>query len=195
MKVSSTVADKHIFKKKKIEQLPRNHTEKIVVKLKECQNSMQHIQEHQILPAGCRWSTSNWSCAYDSFFMVFFYLHLFAPEMWRLLWQEYSPLSFTLHEYFKSLTIDNNQSHRAEFDNYRDLFRDTLTSLHSLLLLHRGSVVIDVSDIFQQLNKNCRQERSVTLQSRCTTTLSYAHLITHHFTPFFAPPTIKWQSK
>jgi hypothetical protein len=83
MKVSSMVADKHISKKKKTEQLPKKHVENIVDK--ECQNSMQHILEHQILPAGCRWSTSDWSCAYDSFFMIFFYLHLFAPEMWRQL--------------------------------------------------------------------------------------------------------------
>jgi len=79
------------------------------------------------LPYGCVWSATDWSCAYDAFFMVFFYIHHSSCEFWTNSWSNYSPLAFVLHEYFSHLSSEFTQGLRPHFNQYRDQIRDILS--------------------------------------------------------------------
>jgi len=72
---------------------------------------------HDPLPAGCIWSQTDWSCAYDVFFMIFFFIHHSSTELWKTSWSNYSSLASMLHECFSRLSMENRQMHRPDFIN------------------------------------------------------------------------------
>jgi hypothetical protein len=110
----------------------------------------------------------DWSCAYDAFFMVFFYIHRSSTESWMNSWSNYSPLASMLHEYFSRLSSDYNLGQRANFDRYRDQFRDFLSTRQPLTFPRHGPVPIDVTDVIEQLNENGQHDRTVTVQRMCS---------------------------
>ncbi|KAG1887497.1 uncharacterized protein F5891DRAFT_1199776 [Suillus fuscotomentosus] len=50
---------------------------------------------------GCRWSMSDWSCSYNSVFMVFCYMYAQADENWQMTWAQVNPLCGTLAASFE----------------------------------------------------------------------------------------------
>jgi hypothetical protein len=79
---------------------------------------------------GCSWSSENWSCAYDSMFMVLFYAYRAAETVEKERWRAMdNPLRELAEAYEVRLENDANSFMRDLFDRYRDEFRDRLSSL------------------------------------------------------------------
>ena len=123
--------------------------------------------KHDPLPAGCIWSQANWSCAYDAFFMIFFYIHHSSTELWTNSWRHYSPLASALHENFSSLSVEYAQGHQSTFDEHRDQLRDILFARDPNIFPRYGPMAIDVADIFEQLNQNGEHVRTLSIQHIC----------------------------
>jgi hypothetical protein len=62
-------------------------------KIKTTPNNVLNINTDIPVLAGCKWSVSDWSCSYDVFFMIFYHMHVSAPELWKIAWSTFSPLS------------------------------------------------------------------------------------------------------
>jgi hypothetical protein len=100
--------------------------------------------------------------------MIFFYLHLFSNPVWLAHWREYSPLSLFLEQTFQLMKSDYHHYRTIDFNEYRDSFRDFLTSVYPSLFPHRGPVTISVSDIFLQLQFESRQDKTVSCKLYCS---------------------------
>lgn len=119
-------------------------------------------------PHGCIWSAADWSCAYDSFFMVFFYIHHSSTEFWINSWTNFSPLTSILHKYFSSLSSEYKQGQRPKFNQYRDQIRDILSERQPTTFPRHGAAAIDVSDIFEQLNRDSEHGRTMSIRRTCS---------------------------
>lgn len=120
------------------------------------------------LPYGCVWSAADWSCAYDAFFMVFFFIHHSSGEFWTNSWSTYSPLAFVLHNYFSRLSSEYTHGLQPQFDQYRDQIRDILSDQQPNIFPRHGPAAIDVSDIFEQLNWNSEHGHMMSIQRTCS---------------------------
>src|SRR5882762_10150710 len=74
------------------------------------------ISQNRLIPGGCLWSQTDWSCAYDSFFMIFFYMYHSSSESWRTSWPTYSPLAVALDGYFEQMSLAYNNGHQPNFN-------------------------------------------------------------------------------
>jgi hypothetical protein len=64
------------------------------------------MHHHPPLPpisSGCKWSLQDWSCAYDSIFMVLLYVYCQAENDWRTPWRGCNPLTTFLAKAFQEL--------------------------------------------------------------------------------------------
>jgi len=125
------------------------------------------LSKHDPLPAGCIWSQANWSCAYDVFFMIFFYIHHSSTELWTNSWRHHSPLASALHENFSSLSVNYAQGHQSTFDEHRDQLRNILSAHDPNIFPRYGPMAIDVADIFEHLNQTEQHVRTLTIQHIC----------------------------
>lgn len=82
--------------------------------------------------AGCQWSSTNWSCAYDSVFMILFHIYKQACPSCLKAWIENSnDFSKCLSSLFHSLLEHNsNLNSPSHFNTSRDQFHDKL-SMHN----------------------------------------------------------------
>ena len=151
----------------------------------------KHVSEslpssYSPMPGGCVWSPVNWSCAYDSFFIIFFYMHHFSSESWKTSWSTYSPIAAILHSYFQELSQahDNNECH-ANFDKYRDQFRNVPSANQPSAFPRHGHAAVDVVEIFQQLDSDAEHNHVGTVRRTCSCCGLHGPLV-----PFYLPTTI-----
>ncbi|KAG2114486.1 hypothetical protein BD769DRAFT_1391473 [Suillus cothurnatus] len=79
--------------------------------------------------AGCKWSSENWSCAYDSTFMIFLYIYRSASHTWKTSWRAGCGNREQLGVLFEKLLSSNtNLFSQQLFDACRDKFRDLLNA-------------------------------------------------------------------
>ena len=100
---------------------------------------------------GCIWSSSDWSCAYDSVFMIFTYMHQQPPSSWAKLFQIHSPLACLLSHQIEPLNSDSSIS---LFNHSHDMFHDALFSKSQSKFPRHGPVGSDLVDIFHELDAN-----------------------------------------
>ena len=109
--------------------------------------------------AGCRWSPVNWSCAYDSVFMILFYVfHSMLPS-WRLRFDEYGEKRNKLVSFFSILIAsDSNLNSPELFDGFRDEMRDGLTADSPAAFPRFGARMTSVSAILEYFFPSCERE-------------------------------------
>jgi len=109
--------------------------------------------------AGCRWSSVDWSCAYDSVFMILFYVFRSAPPSWRLRWDEDGEKRNKLTSFFNVLTAsDSNLNSPELFDSFRDEMRDDLTADSPAVFPRFGARMTSVSAILEHFFPSCERE-------------------------------------
>ena len=169
-KSASTAKDMPlILKSNQFTPLPPNNSSTKTSKPKSSGNSTKQTISsiHDPLPAGCIWSQADWSCAYDVFYMIFFYMHYSSTDLWTNTWRHYSPLAYMLHDNFNRLSLKYQQGHKLTFDQHRDELRDVLSACEPNIFPRHGHAAIDVTDIFEQLNKNGQYVCALTIQHIC----------------------------
>jgi hypothetical protein len=72
-----------------------------------------------------------------------------------------------LHENFNRLALQYQQGHKPNFDRHRDELRDVFSACEPHIFPRHGPAPIDVTDIFEQLNKNGQHVRTLTIQHIC----------------------------
>lgn len=108
--------------------------------------------------AGCAWTESDWSCAYDAVFMTFFAIYWQSSPSWRDDWRRQSPeWSARLADRFDLLLdASDSQEHTCErlstlFSGLRDQFRDQLSSFNRQRFPRRGTIPAPVCAILELL--------------------------------------------
>jgi hypothetical protein len=79
---------------------------------------------------GCRWSTNDWSCAYDSVFMALFYVFRGGSLSMQETWLGSNTLLGQLASSFNRLMLSDESMTSADlFDLLRDRMRDSLSAM------------------------------------------------------------------
>jgi len=144
-----------------------------------------------ISSSGCRWSSQNWSCAYDCVFMVLFYVYRGGSLAWCTSWRTLGHALYQLAMSFEALMAsDINLHSSASFDCARDKMRDLLSENDPVRFARYGphftSVVSILENLFQGFSPgllyvngrgatdsngllyNCVEVLSYTLPSLCS---------------------------
>lgn len=105
--------------------------------------------------AGCTWSSTNWSCAYDSVFMLLFSVYRSFDEIWKRAWHTLSPFHNMLGDMFDVLMYspDNMMSSQL-FDFSRDNLRNFLHQRNADRFPRTGQVGTAASNIFEELDES-----------------------------------------
>jgi hypothetical protein len=77
--------------------------------------------------AGCKWSATDWSCAYDITFMILFSMYREATSQWSTSWSGENPIQRHLLSSFQTLLHPPTHHSSLRFDQERDSFRDLLS--------------------------------------------------------------------
>jgi hypothetical protein len=94
----------------------------------------QPCENSNTISAGCTWSTTNWSCAYDCAVMSIFYAYLTFTNTVKLLWSEETPLTNILNPLFQELTSSRkNMMSTTSFNIVRDHVRDYLSNCNTVI--------------------------------------------------------------
>jgi hypothetical protein len=108
--------------------------------------------------AGCAWTTRNWSCAYDTVFMVFFTIYQQSSFLWRGEWCQKSPGWTTLlADHFNLLLTTSNSSDVSPgqlsklFSSFRDQFRRQLANHDPQRFPCSGQVATSICAILELL--------------------------------------------
>jgi hypothetical protein len=112
--------------------------------------SFSPVREHPP-SAGCKWSSSDWSCAYDCVFMTTFYAYLCFNDTSKLSWRRQSTLSSLLSSLFQDLTTAHSIMSCTAFDNARDKMRDFLSDLSPNHFPRYGPIGASAEEIFDHL--------------------------------------------
>jgi hypothetical protein len=136
------------------------------------------------LEAGCVWDEEDYSCAFDSTFMVFYTIYGQSNDAWRAIWRHESPeWNIPLATRFDVLlrTTATGENSSAEysklFSDYRNDFRDQVTKSNSTLF-PRGTGFAPVGAILERLLGQSNKEPSAyqNLECRnCKTSKDNAH--------------------
>lgn len=95
---------------------------------------------------GCQWSSANWSCAYDSLFMILYSSFTQLSLEFQTEFSIVSDISNGLAHSFQLLSSEPNQS-AGMFDNERDKFRDILFAKSPSSFQRYGPNLASVTDI------------------------------------------------
>ncbi|KAG1844465.1 hypothetical protein F4604DRAFT_1689088 [Suillus subluteus] len=88
---------------------------------------------------GCRWSTHNWSCAYDSVFMALFYIFRGGSMSMQESWRRCNTILGELASSFTRLMLSDESLRSADlFDLLRDSMRDNLTAMDPVSFPRHG---------------------------------------------------------
>ena len=109
---------------------------------------------------GCVWDGPNYSCAYDSVFMVTFSTYRYANSSWRQGWRDSSNFNEMLGCFFDSILTTMRipllrRRLPSLFNTYRDRVRDHLSAIDPISFPRLGQNEVAVSDIFVHM---CRFE-------------------------------------
>jgi hypothetical protein len=101
------------------------------------------------LMGGCSWSSVDWSCAYDTIFMVLFHIYVAAPVGWKECWKFQVTIG-SLAEGFDDLSLNvSNLSSQVLFNHHRDRFSDLLHAADSVQFPRFGMVGCSVIAILE----------------------------------------------
>ncbi|KAF8577713.1 hypothetical protein K439DRAFT_1364037 [Ramaria rubella] len=101
---------------------------------------------------GCVWDEANWSCRYDSVFMMFHTIYRNATDSWRFRSRTFSNLSHFLANAYDILLIDAQSTDGHIFNALRDTFRDSLFMLDPSTFPRLGRVEAAVSNIMDAMS-------------------------------------------
>lgn len=88
-----------------------------------------HPCPHPIM-SRCKWSPWDWSCAYDSIFMVLFYMYHHAGDKWRTSWRDNNPLTSLLAMVFQEVgSFVSALGSQELFNELCDQLQDCLLSM------------------------------------------------------------------
>lgn len=127
----------------------------------------------------------------------FFYMHHFSSESWKNSWSTYSPIAAILHGYFQELSqAHDNNDHHANFDLYRDKFRNVLSANQPNAFPRHGHATVDIVENFQL---RCRTwpccDHMMDLYILWPVKSSGAFLFANHYHFWYASmPTESWES-
>ena len=107
------------------------------------------VLSHHVLSAGCIWSATDWSCAYDCVIMSIFYAFLFFDNANKQKWTNNSRLTNLLTPSFQQLMAsEENMMSSFLFNNVRDQLRDYLSHCDPIQFQRRGMVGASIEPIF-----------------------------------------------
>lgn len=122
-----------------------------------CPTTVGHQQLPTNLGAGCAWDANDYSCAFDTVFMVFYFIYGQSSHTWRNIWKAESPQwNIPLGNLFDFLlfTAVNNdcspQESSSLFSRCRDTFQDQVTESNPSIF-PRGCRFAPASDILQRI--------------------------------------------
>ncbi|TFK22125.1 hypothetical protein FA15DRAFT_706652 [Coprinopsis marcescibilis] len=104
------------------------------------------------LVSGCRWSSVNWSCAYDCVVTCLVTVYLKEEAMWRDRWahdSEWAHYLGTSFEGVASLARRNTGSCSQQLESVHDDLRDRLYALNHETFPRFGTVGTAIADIFE----------------------------------------------
>lgn len=116
------------------------------------------------LNVGCVWSERDWSCAYDSVFMMLFSTYHYSSAVLRIKWISESERIHQLSEIFDDLLLPDNIHRSSEFTRCRDLLRDILSSHSPSLFPRYGQETASVVDILSYFSEGA----SLFFEKSCT---------------------------
>jgi hypothetical protein len=113
---------------------------------------------------GCRWSSTNWSCAYDCIVTCLATIYFNESSDWRHTWQRESETSQYLSHAFDDIrpSFFSEESCSAQLTRVRDNFRDLLSAQNPLLFPRTGSVGAAVTDILHAIVPDSTRELTST---------------------------------
>lgn len=108
-----------------------------------------HIKDKTSM-AGCSWSSSDWSCAYDSLFMILYSSFVHLTQDFQ---NEFASISEVSHKLAPRFLFLHSQISvtPAMFDQERDNLRDDLSLMRSTMFPRRGHALASVTDILEEL--------------------------------------------
>jgi PIF1-like helicase len=141
-----------------------------------------------LIPYSCQWSSTDWSCSYDSIFTSYFCLYnQLHPDM-RVIWSNKSPCTKLMANLFDQLQ-DNQTSSRM--NNGRDQFRDYLFSCNNTMFPRSGPRLVDITEIIKLIDPHNYEQ--MILVCSCTT-CGYNVQIPIAMTITYIPTPALWAS-
>jgi hypothetical protein len=130
------------------------------------------VRDYTTKDYGCVWDGPNYSCAFDSAFMVTFSAYRYADPPWRHQWRTSSDFNGTLAGFFDHiLTATQIPMLRRQlpslFNMYRDRVRDDLNAIDAVRFPRFGQNVVAASEIFDRMCNFEGTRRSVCLRFTC----------------------------
>jgi ATP-dependent exoDNAse (exonuclease V) alpha subunit len=138
----------------------------------------KHNSNGSVAPyfAGCVWSSQNYSCAYDSAFMCLYTIYITASPLWKTLFKNNSRYSTLLANNFQALINLGTDVSSADFNKFRDAFRDELSELNSTRFPRWGPALIDIADVFAAINLDSLSSNTLQCQFLCHNTCNSTNL-------------------
>ncbi|KAG2128456.1 hypothetical protein BD769DRAFT_1387498 [Suillus cothurnatus] len=121
--------------------------------------------------AGCKWSATDWSCAYDITFMILFSMYCEATSQWSTSWSGENPIQCHLLSSFQTLLHPPTHHSSLRFDQERDSFRDLLSLYDPRKFPRTGSQLASVEAILEYVcrdNERMLQKVDMADQSGAT---------------------------
>ena len=110
------------------------------------------VPPNEALTSGCKWSSIDWSCAYDCVVMSFFYAYLSFNDTVRARWREQTNLTNIIAPFLEHLTTSsNNIMCSNNFNIVRDRLRDYLSEIEQLRFPRYGRVGAPAERIFDHV--------------------------------------------
>ena len=128
--------------------------------------------DHELLfSAGCTWCSDNWSCAYDSILMAFFYGYVSLSHCIKEKWRQQTSLTHALVPSFDHLKSCNDRLMSSiQFNIVLDQLRDYLSNIDPTSFPRYGCVGAPAKQILTFLkDKECPTICTVSFSSLDTT--------------------------
>lgn len=104
------------------------------------------------ISAGCTWSSEDWSCSYDSAFMVLFHAYRRGNTIWKGLWiLDQDELRVSLSHSFCVLASQTHIHLRDMFNHFRDKFRDVISAQNPQRFPRTGMVGASITCILESI--------------------------------------------
>ena len=128
-------------------------------------NDATNVPVCDLISYSCQWSSTDWSCSYNSIFTSYFCLYHQLHSDMKLVWRNKSPCTKLMADLFEYFQDTNSDSHTM--NHARDQFRDYLFSCNNALFPRTGPRLVDITEIMKLIDVD-RTEQMVLICS-CTT--------------------------
>jgi len=110
-------------------------------------------------PIGCIWSSN--SCAYDTFFMLFFSMYRDSSQSWRDVFIDAGPWFEFLADMFENLMLPENLSNPSSFAKYRDDLRSMLSRYNINMFPRPGREYTSIFEVFEAFVNNSHHSQTL----------------------------------